>query len=503
MSSTAETGSAAPSDLLAGKRRWILAACMAAMFMAAVEATIVATAMPTIVASLGGFSIFGWVFSAYLLATAVSVPIYGRLADLYGRKRVFFAGASLFLLGSALCGFAGSMPALILFRALQGLGGGAIMPITQTIIGDIYTPTERGRVQGCLSSVWGISAIIGPLLGAAIVQHLHWSLVFWVNLPIGPVAMALLATYFVESTPPRQHRLDIAGGVLTLLASGGVMLALLQAASLGWWIIPLLIVAGVSGVLLIYQERRAPEPMLPPVLWRNRTILAANLGGFAIGAVMMGVSAFLPTYVQGVMGRSALVGGGVLAAMSLGWPIAATLCGRLMLVTSYRVTAILGGACLVLGALVLTGLDPARGPFWAAAGAFLIGCGMGMSNTTFVVAAQNAASWQLRGIATSSTMFMRMIGSALGTAMLGAALNLSLVLHPPGIGDPVQTLMDPARRTLLPAAQLDQLVATVGASLANVYWLALALALLALSLAWVTPGRIGLGYKTPSEQGAE
>ena len=478
------------------RRAWILAACMAAMFMSAVEATIVATAMPTIVASLGGFSIFSWVFSAYLLAQAVTIPIYGRMADLYGRKRVFYFGATLFLIGSTLCGFAGSMPALIGFRALQGLGAGAIMPITQTIIGDIYSPAERGRVQGALSSVWGVSAVLGPLLGAAIVQHLNWSLVFWVNLPIGPVSMLLLGLFLTETAPVRRHRIDVAGAVLTVLAAGSLMLALLQVAVLGWWAAALLLFSGLAWTLLVIQERRAAEPMLPLGLWRDRTILAGNLGGFAIGAVAMGVSAYLPTYVQGVMGRSALIAGMALAAMSLGWPIASTICGRLMLVTSYRVTAILGGSTLVAGSLVLVALQPASGPLWAGAGAFLIGAGMGLCNTTFIVSAQNAAGWQLRGIATSSTMFMRMIGSALGTALLGAVLNLSLPRH----GDPVQMLMDPARRAGLAADELDRLSGAVGDGLHQVYGAALVLALLALALAWVTPGGVGLLHARSESQ---
>ncbi len=486
------TGTDSSLGATADRRPWILAACMAAMFMGAVEATIVATAMPTIVASLGGFSIFGWVFSAYLLAQAVTIPIYGRMADLYGRKRVFFAGTTIFLIGSALCGFAGSMPALIGFRALQGLGAGAIMPITQTIIGDIYTPIERGKVQGALSSVWGVSAVLGPLLGAFLVQHLHWSLVFWVNLPIGPAAMILLALFLTETAPARRHRIDLAGAVLTVLSSGSLMLALLQASELGWWTAPLLVFSAIMLALLIRQERRAAEPMLPLTLWRDRTILAGNLGGFAIGAVAMGVSAYLPTYVQGVEGNSALEAGVALAAMSLGWPVASTICGRLMLTTSYRVTAILGGVALVAGAVVLLTLAPESGPIRAGVGSFLIGAGMGLSNTTFVVSAQNAAGWQLRGIATSSTMFMRMIGSALGTALLGAVLNLSLAARLPGLGDPVQSLMDPLRRDGFAAAALADVTGAVAEALHLVYWATLVLAILALALAWVTPGRVGL-----------
>jgi MFS family permease len=384
------------------------------------------------------------------------------------------------------------MPVLIGFRALQGLGAGAIMPITQTIIGDIYTPIERGKVQGALSSVWGVSAVLGPLLGAFLVQHLHWSLVFWVNLPIGPAAMILLGVFLTETAPARRHRIDVAGAVLTVLSSGSLMLALLQASELGWWMAPLLVFSAVMLALLIRQEQRAAEPMLPLGLWRDRTILAGNLGGFAIGAVAMGVSAYLPTYVQGVEGNSALEAGVALAAMSLGWPVASTICGRLMLRSSYRVTAILGGLALVAGAVVLLTLSPESGPIRAGVGSFLIGAGMGLSNTTFVVSAQNAAGWQLRGIATSSTMFMRMIGSAVGTALLGAVLNLSLAATLPGLGDPVQSLMDPLRRNGFAADALANVTGAVAGALHLVYWATLVLAILALALAWVTPGRVGL-----------
>src|SRR5580704_13382415 len=333
--------------LPAVRRPLVLAACMLAMFMAAVEATIVATAMPTIVAQLGGFALFSWVFAAYLLAQAVTIPIYGRLADLLGRKRVFFFGASLFLVGSTLCGLAPTMLLLVAFRALQGLGAGAILPVAQTIIGDIYSPAERPKIQAYTSSVWGFSAIVGPLLGAFIVEHLSWSLVFWVNLPIGVAAIATLAAFLPEPRQRRPHSIDVAGAVLLVVAVGTLMMALLHAVELGWWIAPMLGVSAVCLVLLLAQERSAAEPMLPLGMWRDRTILASNIGGLAIGAAMMATSAFLPTYVQAVMGRDAVASGVILALMSVGWPIASTIGGRLMLATSYRTTAIIGGALLM------------------------------------------------------------------------------------------------------------------------------------------------------------
>ncbi len=209
------------------QRHWILIASMLAMFMAAIEVTIVATAMPTIIAELGGFSQFGWVFSIYLLTQAVSVPIYGRLADLWGRKRMFFIGTGLFLCGSVLCGFATNMGWLILFRALQGLGAGAIMPLTSTIIADVYPPKERAGIQGWLSSVWGVAAIVGPLTGAWLVQHFNWALIFWVNVPIGIISMLLLARFFPESKEKSPHRLNLTGSALLMLTVSALLVALL------------------------------------------------------------------------------------------------------------------------------------------------------------------------------------------------------------------------------------------------------------------------------------
>ena len=436
----------------AQRRPLILAACMLAMFMAAIEATIVSTAIPTIVADLGGFSLFGWVFGAYLLAQSVSIPIYGRLADLFGRKRVLFVGIAVFLLGSTLCGFATSMVALIGFRALQGLGAGAILPISSTIIGDIYAPAERAKLQGWLSSVWGIAAVLGPLLGALVVTRLNWSVIFWLNLPIGAAAVLALSVFFKEQKLERPHSIDFAGAALIVVAVGLLMLALLQARSLGWWTLLVLAVSGVGFVLLVAQEKVAAEPMLPLGLWRNRSILAGTLGSGAIGAAMMGCTAFLPVYVQGVMGQPVLVGGTALAVMTITWPIASTLGGRLMLRTSYRFNALLGGVLLLIGAVALPLVLSFGSILGVDAATAVMGAGLGLSSSTFMVSVQSAAIPRLRGIATASTVFARMAGSALGTAMLGAVLNLWL---PASLaGDPVQILMDHTARAALAPAEL-------------------------------------------------
>ena len=462
----------------------VFVACMLAIFIAAIEATIVATAMPTIVADLGGFDAFSWVFAAYLLTQAVTIPIYGRCADLYGRKRVFYDGAAHFLASSTLCGLAWNMSALVLFRVLQGLGAGAIQPIAMTIVGDIYTPVERARVQGYISSVWGVASITGPLLGGFLVQYVGWSLVFWVNLPIGAISILLLMIYLKEPLRPRQHQIDYLGSALLVLGVGALMLALLQAASLpGWMIAGLLVVATSAFFALVLQERRAAEPVIPMDLWRNPLIAVSNLGCFAIGALLMGVTAFLPTYVQGVLGRTPGSSGLVLAATSLSWSIASTIAGRLMVQTSYRFTATVGGFALVAGSAVMIAMAPSDGVFYPAAAAALIGIGMGFCNTAFLVAVQASVGFEFRGTATSSNMFMRNIGQALGIALFGAVLNWSLFLKLPTSGEAINNLMDPAKRESLASGEIIRLTTAIAVSLHAVYLLAGLFAVLTVLLA--------------------
>nr|WP_113865156.1 MDR family MFS transporter [Brenneria salicis]NMN91684.1 EmrB/QacA subfamily drug resistance transporter [Brenneria salicis ATCC 15712 = DSM 30166]RBP65742.1 EmrB/QacA subfamily drug resistance transporter [Brenneria salicis ATCC 15712 = DSM 30166]RLM31785.1 MFS transporter [Brenneria salicis ATCC 15712 = DSM 30166] len=468
-------------------RHWVLIACMLAMFTAAIEVTIVATALPTIIADLGGFSLLGWVFAGYLLTQAISIPIYGRLADLFGRKRIFFIGTITFLLGSVLCGFSTHMGWLILFRTIQGLGAGAITPIAFTIVADVYSSSERPKIQGYLSSVWGISAIIGPLLGAFIVQHFNWALVFWVNVPIGLLSIFLLARYLPSVDHKRPHQLDWAGAFYLAVTVASLLMALLQAEALGFWVIPLLIIAFVGGILLFRQESSTPEPLFPLALWRNKVIIAGNLGGLTIGAAMMGVSAFLPTFIQGVMGKTPLEAGSILASMSIGWPLASTLSGRLMLRTSYRFTAIIGGILIIAGSLVLLTLDQASNLNGARVAAFFIGAGMGLSNTTFLVSVQNAVNYSIRGIATASTMFTRMLGSALGTAILGATLNINLHWRLPELDDPLQTLM--GGRNMMSTELINAISLQVATSIHWVFIVSALIAVLTLFSACMIPAR--------------
>ncbi len=478
------------------RRSLVLAACIMATFMAAVESTIVATAMPTIVAELGGFDLFSWIFAVYLLTQAVSIPVYGRLADIYGRKRVFHVGAGLFLIGSTLCGFAPNMLWLVLFRALQGFGAGGVQPIAMTICGDIYTPSERARVQGLISSVFGVAAVTGPSLGAFLVEHVGWPTVFWVNLPVGAAAALMISLFLHERIEPRSHHVDYLGSLLMMVTIGALMLVLVQGGSMlsatTWFVAAL----GMLGlVALVVHEARTPEPMLPLELWRDRVIVIGSLGGGLAGAIMMGVSAFLPTYVQGALGRSPLTAGLVLGYMSVTWAFASIVGGRIMVRTTYRLVATLGALSLLLASVVLVLLTPELGVPWASAGSLIMGIGMGFCNTAFIVSIQAAVPWNKRGAATSSCLFLRFIGQALGAAAFGAVLNATIQHRAPEAVHMVNRLLEPTSRETLDAATQAYLIDLVSAGLHNAYWLAVAMSLLTLLLVLRLPARL-----SPSQQ---
>ncbi|HKR19508.1 MAG TPA: MDR family MFS transporter [Stellaceae bacterium] len=476
------------------RRRTVLGAAMAGMFMAAVESTIVATALPSIVADLGGFHLFSWVFAVYLLAQAVTIPIYGRLADLHGRKRVFAAGTLLFLVGSGLCGFARNMVMLIAFRALQGLGAGAIVPITTTVVGDIYPGASRARAQGYLSGVWGIAAVSGPLLGAFLVERVTWAAVFWVNLPVGAVCLALFAFALRESPHHQRRSIDYLGAALMMTGSGALMLALIQWAHLSDALrvaLPALAVAAL--VAFAFSERRSAEPMMPLDLWRIPAVAASNIAAFALGGSLIGVTAFVPTYVQGVMGRGAVTAGFALTAMSLSWSLTTILMGHLTIVarSSYRALAVCGGGALVAGSAILILLDPARGPLWAASGALVIGIGMGLCNTTYIVAAQDSVEFHRRGTATSVNVFLRMVGQSVAAAIFGGILNSVLAARIGAADTMVDRLMTPALRAALPAVDFARLDNALAAGLHGVFWATGAFSLLALLLALRLPKGLG------------
>jgi EmrB/QacA subfamily drug resistance transporter len=476
---------------------------MMAIFMAAVEATIVATALPTIVGQLGGFHLFSWVFATYLLGQAVSTPIYGRLADLYGRKRIFYLGTGIFLVGSTACGFtwalAGNaatganwgMAALIVFRLVQGLGAGAVQAIPTTLAGDLYGPAERPRVQGWLSSVWGVAAVAGPVLGAFIVEHMHWAFVFWINLPIGFVAMALIALFLHEPVAPRRHQIDVAGSLLLMLGLGAILMVVVQGQNLGLPASAAILAAGLAALaLLVVQQRRAREPVVPFRMWRSRMMRVGNAGSLVIGALLMCVVAFLPTYVQGALGRGAAFSGLLIAILSVAWSCGSIACGRMMAAMSYRTTGIIGALTLVVGTALLIAHERLGGPASLALAAALVGVGMGFCNQTFLVALQSSVGWSERGVATASILFLRTIGQAMGAGLGGAILNFGVARYAPGAGGALDRLLDPARRGELGGETLARLSGAIASSLHDVYVIAGLFAALTLVVALLIPARL-------------
>jgi EmrB/QacA subfamily drug resistance transporter len=481
------------SAAITTRRRLVTAGCMMAIFMAAVEVSIVATAMPTIVAELGGARFFSWVFAAYLLTQAVTTPIYGRLADIHGRKPVFAAGASLFLVGSIACGLTWNMASLVVFRIIQGLGAGSIQAVTTTIVGDIYPGAQRARVQGWMSVVWAVAAIIGPLLGAVIVEHLNWAYVFWINLPIGAVAIWLICAFLDEQLQRREHQIDYLGSVLLMLGLGAIMTVLVQAHSLTAPIATALTGLGLGALVwLVVQERRAPEPIIPLALLRDRVIATGNLGSLAIGAVLMCVVGFLPTHVQAVMGKSATTAGLLVTTLSVAWSVGSIAAGRLMPRTSYRWAGAAGALALLAGAVLLITLDPHHAHDQGAlaaltAGAVLIGIGMGACNIAFLLVVQGSVGWSERGVATASTLFSRTIGQTIGAGLAGAILNFGIARYAPGSHDVLELLLEASRRTSLDTPQMTAMVDAVASSLHDVYVVAGLLAAVTLATALLLP----------------
>jgi EmrB/QacA subfamily drug resistance transporter len=437
VTSTQETP--ATSERVPRGRGRILVALMLSMGLAALDSTIVATAIPSIVRDLGGFSLFPWVFSIYLLTQAVSVPIYGRLSDLFGRKPVLFFGIGVFLLGSVLCGAAWNMLTLIIFRGVQGIGAGAIIPMTTTIVGDIYTLEERGRIQGYISSVWGMASVIGPALGGVFAQYLSWRGIFYLNIPVGIAAAVMLQRHLREDVVRRDHRIDYAGVTVLTAGLSLVILALLEGGVDWAWTstqsIGLFGAAVVMLALFVRIEHSAPEPILPPWVFSRRVLVAGNVASIAFGAVLIGQTSYVPAYAQGVVGVGAVLAGFAMAAMSVGWPLASSQASKLYLRIDFRNTALIGSVfviagCLMFATYVHENSDLGR----VALASFVTGVGLGFASISILVAVQSVVGWNRRGVVTGANMFTRSLGSAVGVAVFGSIANTTLAAkfrHPP------------------------------------------------------------------------
>jgi len=479
------------------RRELVIGAMLVSTFMAAVEVTVISTAMPTIVAQLGGFSLFSWAFGAYLLTQAVATPLYGRLADSYGRKRVYLGSVTLFLVGSLLCGCAWSMVSLVLFRAIQGIGGGGLVPMATTIIGDVSEPADRPRMMGYVSGIWGISAIVGPLLGAFFVNSLGWPFVFWVNLPIGIVAMTMIALFLHE--PPRTGRhqpIDLPGAGLLVVGIGAVMVMLVQIETLGATALGALAILGAATLAAFaWRERQVADPLLPSHLLRRPVILAANASVLLCGALLIGTSAFLPTWVQGVTGGDALAAGVVVGVMTVSWTVASLTMSRILARLNFRPIAVVASIVLVAGAGGLMLVTAQQGSLWLDLCCVAIGVGLGLNSLVFTVAVQSGVARTDRGRATALFYFNRLIGQAVGAAAFGGMLNHGLESAAPEAHDIVRDLVSATRRAALSRTELDRLIEPLANALHAVFVLGAVIAVGVLLVSLFVPREARLGME--------
>jgi EmrB/QacA subfamily drug resistance transporter len=489
------------------RRLWvILGALLLGMLLAALDQTIVSTALPTIVGDLHGGSHLAWVVTAYLLASTVSTPLWGKLGDQYGRKNFFQAAIVIFVVGSALCGLSHTMTELIAFRALQGLGGGGLMVGAQTIIGDVVSPRDRGRYVGLFGAMFAVATVIGPLIGGLCVTYLTWQWVFYINLPLGILALFVTGAVLPGHLSKVSHTIDYAGSLLLATsATALIIFASLGGISWAWLSVPSILTAALGVVLalaFLFAERYAAEPVIPLKLFRERVFNAASSIGFVMGFAMFGALTFLPLYMQIVKGVSPTASGLRILPLMLGMLGASVLSGRLVTRWGrYKIFPVIGTALMTIGAYLLSMIDASTNGWVLAGYMFVFGVGMGLVMQVLVVAVQNAVSYEDLGVATSSSVFFRMIGGSFGTAVFGAiyATVLNHTIAPTLAKVPESVLRKFNPQTIDPGviAQLKSSAAglffytkyieAVTRAIHTVFLVAVPIAFLAFVLSWLLP----------------
>ncbi|MBK8256183.1 MAG: MFS transporter [Polyangiaceae bacterium] len=451
------------------RKGFTVAGLILALAMAALEATVVSTAMPTVIGDLGGLEYYAWVANAYLVASSVSVPLYGKLADMYGRKPILLLGIFLFLSGSIASGAATSMPQLIAFRTIQGLGAGSMQPIAITVVGDIFDLAQRSKIQGLFGAAWGFFGLVGPLLGGLIVDHVSWRWVFFMNIPFGIAATLLIVANLHENVEKRRRSIDWAGAFFLTVGVGALLLAIDR---------PVLthkVIAGAVTVcaLAVFAivERRAKEPILPFELFTRPVLAVSSPVGAIIGGSMLGILTYVPLYVQAVLHGSPQDGGSAIAPMVVGWPIASAIGGRLIPRVGFRpliriglfVTASSGIALALFGAHEsLTAMRITT---------LVFGLGMGFANTALVIAVQTSVAWHERGVATASTMFFRTIGGAIAVGVMGWVINRAILGDPTIPPEATQQILTREGLKHIDPTVLAKLSSSLGNALSTVFWI--------------------------------
>lgn len=444
------TGAVQPSVVLPkGRRAAVTAGLMLGMFLAALEATVVSTAMPTVVASLGGIDHYSWVFSAYLLTSTASVPLWGRLSDLSGRRPVYLAAIALFLTGSMLAGVSQTMFQLIVFRLIQGLGAGGLIPLGLTIIGEIYTLAERTRMQAVFSSLWGVSSVAGPLIGGIITDAVSWRWVFYVNLPIGLIAGAVVHRSLPHEKPTEGASLNWPGGLLLFVATGLVLVASSEATVL-WGIAAL-----ASCVAFAWVDRRAPSPILPLSLLSNRAVAVATMVGVLASTALFGTLAFVPLLMQVSTGASATSAGQILTPLYLMWVLASIVAARMLFRIGARASTVIGTVAVFIACAALPWSAAHASRAWIFGDIALMGAGLGFSMLSLLLVVQHSVDRSQLGLATSLNMFGRSMGGAVGVAVMGAILAAGLG----GSGHDVRGALETGIASISPELRLDFIAA--------------------------------------------
>ncbi|MGI8640094.1 MAG: MDR family MFS transporter [Pyrinomonadaceae bacterium] len=494
---------------MSSRRRWaVTVGVMTGMFIAALEATVVGTAMPTVIASLGGLNHYSWVFSAYLVTSTVTVPVWGKLSDIYGRRLLYQIGIAIFLLGSVLSGMSDTMTQLIIFRAIQGLGAGALVPLAMTIIGDIFTLEERAKMQAYFSGVWGLSSVVGPIVGGFITDRISWRWVFYINVPVGIIAALIIGIALKEPKLTEKPKIDYAGAGILMLAISLLMLALVEgSASVATFLSLeniLLIIASIILLLLFaWIEKRASDPIIPFNLFKNRTVSVAIGAGFLGGVAMFGAISFIPLFAQGALGSTATEAGSLLTPLMLSWVLMSVIGGRVLLKVGFRTITIIGFIVLTAGFIFLSMFQRDTARIWLYVDLVLIGAGLGLTMLTLLIAVQQAVERTKLGVATSLNQFSRAIGGAFGVAIMGAFLTAGLatqlnqaaqsgnnsltVEQAAAFAANPNALIDPPAKAGLSPETLDVLQQAMAVSVHKVFWVGAILSALALLVALFLP----------------